>query len=82
MTNRQIISGEDFVIQLYCVIDDLLKIVRKNQLPGKKRGRKGKLSESEAIVIACLRWKSKATSWKSFYRDFPIQGRNGTLGLL
>ena len=22
MTNRQIISGEDFVIQLYCVIDD------------------------------------------------------------
>ena len=72
MTNNKIARGKDFVIQLYCIVDDLLKIIRTNQLSRKRRGRKGKFTESEAIVIACLRWKSKSSSWKAFYLEtFP-----------
>lgn len=71
MTN-QIVSNEDFVITLFVIIDDLLKIINRFFLKTSnkaKKGRKITFSDSEIIVLIMLRWKSSVTSWKSFYYE-------------
>lgn len=74
MTN-QIIQHSDFVIKLFVIIDDLLKLINRFQLETDKnsnKGRKPTFTDSEIIVIILLRWKSTSISWKSFYYEvFP-----------
>ena len=67
---RQVTQKEDFVLYLFVIVDELIKILNRNRLIGeKKAGRKPVFSESEMIVIITLRWKSGCLSWKSFYYE-------------
>ena len=70
MTN-QIIQNNNFVINLFVIVDDLLKLVNRFSLiPAKNMaGRKPTFSDSELIVLILLRWKTTSTSWKSFYLE-------------
>lgn len=63
-----IVSCDDFIIKLYCILDDLHRLLERGLL-GKKEGRKSVLSDSECMAIAILRWKVGSLSWKSFYRE-------------
>lgn len=63
-----IVSHADFVINLFCIVDDLKRMVDRH-LIGKKDGRKTVLTDSECITVAILRWKVGSTSWKAFYRE-------------
>lgn len=69
--NTHIIQTNDFIINLYSILDDLKKIIEEMTLKEGSNvgGAPSKLSDGEAIAIACLRWKSGATSWKSFYYE-------------
>lgn len=71
---RQMIQNNDFVVQLFVIVDELLKIFNSQILPGKKRaGRSSLFSDSEIIVLTILRWKTACTSWKNFYHEvFPL----------
>ncbi|HAS41437.1 MAG TPA: hypothetical protein DCS93_13210 [Microscillaceae bacterium] len=57
---RTIVSNENFIIKLFCIIDDLLKVVEKLQIQSQvnKGGANSKLSNSEAVVLTGLRFKS------------------------
>lgn len=72
MTN-QTIQNNDFIVRLFVMVDDLIKILKRHELCGKEKvGRKAVFSDSEIIVLILLRWKTTCLSWKSFYREvFP-----------
>lgn len=68
------IQNNDFVIHLFVIVDELIKILNSRMLLGKKFvGRNAVFSDSEIIVLIILRWKTACTSWKSFYHEvFPL----------
>jgi len=70
MTN-QIIQNDHFVIRLFVIVDDLLKLINNFSLAsGKKQaGRTAVFSDAEVLVLIFLRWKTSSISWKSFYRE-------------
>ena len=70
MTN-QIIQNKNFVIQLFVIVDDLLKLINRFSLisANNKVGRKSTFSDAEIIVLILLRWKTSSTSWKSFCHE-------------
>lgn len=70
MTN-QIIQNNDFVIQLFVIVDDILKLINKFSIEDnfKKPGPKPIFSDSEIIVLILLKWKSTCSNWKSFYYE-------------
>jgi hypothetical protein len=68
---KQILQNDDFIVTLFVIVDELLKILNTKRLNDtvSKRGRKRTFSESEIIVLILLRWKTSSTSWKSFYYE-------------
>jgi len=65
---QAIVSCDDFIIKLYCILDDLHRLL-EGRLLGRKDGRRSVLSDSACMTLAILRWKSGSLSWKSFYRE-------------
>lgn len=69
---KQMVQNDDFVVSLFVIVDELIKILNRNALYGNKRGRKSVFSDSEVVVLIILRWKASCMSWKSFYYEvFP-----------
>lgn len=65
---QTMVSCDDFVLKLYCVLDDLHHLL-EGHLLGRRDGRRPALTDTECMTLAILRWKCGSLSWKSFYRE-------------